>query len=399
MGDGMLFSRRCPMFFDIHSITDNDDLIRNVNDNAWVKYILARKVTFIKLLVFYFFFITTFFMMIAYAGCYVFLGQPLANPLLGDYSFHVARASNVWSNLFNNGSYYAPLFHMILGMFVDKDMGIAALVPLIIYLFIPYAVYKLAKEYHQSTEKAIVSALLYFFAYNSMFYVFTSTFAQALNAIFLCATAMAGIMLIRRDKNALFYLIYFGVLGLFSHTGLGLMCLLIVIISLWLADRKVLFMCSLILIVMSFFQIPFLFERVLTAISNVVSNILHQTLQNIVVKLVLFLNPFVLYYGIKGLKLEQREDILLLFCIFAPLLVVFADTQLRTLLTFIMFLAVLAGGKLYEYFENNEDMKALKVLGASFIMWLLLTLSHIGMLYIYIYSETHNIVEVIFNAI
>lgn len=387
------------MFFDIHSITDNDDLIRNVNDNAWVKYILARKVTFIKLLVFYFFFITTFFMMIAYAGCYVFLGQPLANPLLGDYSFHVARASNVWSNLFNNGSYYAPLFHMILGMFVDKDMGIAALVPLIIYLFIPYAVYKLAKEYHQSTEKAIVSALLYFFAYNSMFYVFTSTFAQALNAIFLCATAMAGIMLIRRDKNALFYLIYFGVLGLFSHTGLGLMCLLIVIISLWLADRKVLFMCSLILIVMSFFQIPFLFERVLTAISNVVSNILHQTLQNIVVKLVLFLNPFVLYYGIKGLKLEQREDILLLFCIFAPLLVVFADTQLRTLLTFIMFLAVLAGGKLYEYFENNEDMKALKVLGASFIMWLLLTLSHIGMLYIYIYSETHNIVEVIFNAI
>jgi hypothetical protein len=334
-------------------------------------------------------------MMIAYAGSYVFMQKPLVTPLLGDYAFHVERATNIWFDILHDGDYYAPLFHLILSMFVNKNMGIMALAPMIIYLFIPLAFYYLAKVYHQSTTKAIVSVLLYFFCYNSVFYVFNGTYAQALNAIFLCATAMAGIMLIRKDKNALFYLSYFGVLGLFSHTGLGLMCLLIVILSLWLADRKVLFICSIFLTIMIFQYTPFLTSRAVAAISGITDNALHQTWQNIIVKLVLFMNPFVIYYGIKGLKLNNREDILLIFCIFAPLLVIFADTQLRTLLTFTMFLSVPAGGKLYEHFENNEDIKALRVLGASFIMWILLTISHILMLFAFLYVQTHNIMSLI----
>lgn len=298
-----------------------------------------------------------------YLVFYLLTGGVFVRYDLSDIGFHLERSLSPLD--FSDG-YYAPLLHLVLfvpSIIFFPELVFSLLIPVFLFVLLPLSFILLCWSVHGDGN---YGRLYLFGSFATYFFVFTGTYAQALNLFFINIVLSMLFIYDRlvweldKYKSVLpdinpwtirftngFYLFTLIIiaLGFFSHSIGGIYLLVLFFTWLCLTERYVQAGILISLILMVLHNNQFLIDRIIYYISMIPSTI--KSLSNIweVLRVIgIWLNPLVFYFAVRhyiGGGVYSSIQKTLISAILLALVFSILDPQLRPIIYANVFALVL----------------------------------------------------------
>lgn len=305
-----------------------------------------------------------------------------------DFWFHSQRATEPLCFLTNDchfaKHFYTPLFHITIYLITlitkNQIISLSLFLPVLYFVLLPYAVYRLAKTYWMDEKMGIYAGLIYLFGIQTTLthFIGAGTYAHPLSTLFLLLGLEAMVSNLQTGKGSILPFLW-GIPAMLSHMeggGIYLFALMA-----WSYLKKSYYFIYLILLIALFAPLdPYL-------------NALKMYRVSIVDAMIIFLfvlNPIVMYLANKGIMVESgKERTLLLSMVAVCFLFAWIDPLYRPFVNAGIILTVFAGGGLF-YCSGKRRAQ----IGEVFLFTWLMVLA--GVVYV---AYKGNLMEIAFNTL